>query len=64
MSTPTADYRGVKEGRAAERNRLLLAIPADEYRPSEPLLEPLHIPVGHVIYEPGAGREARMSAGY
>jgi CRP-like cAMP-binding protein len=54
MSVPENVDGGPSERRAAERNRLLRALPLSEYKDLEPLLQPLHVDVKHVIYEPGA----------
>jgi CRP-like cAMP-binding protein len=55
MSTPDdATDDGASDGRAGECNRLLLALPPEEYRYIAPLLTPLHVAVRHVIYEANA----------
>ena len=36
-----------------ERNHLLAALPDEEWERWLPLLEPVELPLGHVIYEPG-----------
>ncbi len=38
----------------ARRNRLLAMLPADEWQRWQPLLEPVAMPVGRVLAEPGA----------
>lgn len=35
----------------AKRNRLLAALPPDAWQRWEPLLEPVELPLGHVLYE-------------
>jgi len=43
------------EPRAMSENRLLAALPADEYERLRPGLEPVHLPQGKTIYEAGDG---------
>jgi CRP-like cAMP-binding protein len=55
MSKPgDATDDGASEGRSGERNRLLLALPLDEYQHIAPLLASLHVAVRDVIYEANA----------
>ncbi|HSP32261.1 MAG TPA: cyclic nucleotide-binding domain-containing protein, partial [Halomonas sp.] len=44
----------MKDRDFALQNHLLAALPNDAQRRLIPFFEPLHLPLGHVIYEPGS----------